>query len=99
MAKKILIAWRHDVWLRGLTVVAILLIVIAFWIPPTAVIDGSILAAVGEIAGIMAIIELDKALDKGIDATVKHNNTELSVSNPDKEEKEKTQLHHYETNE
>ena len=88
MAKKILSAWRHDIWLRGLTIVAIALIIAAFCVPPTAVIDGSVLAAVGEIAGIMAIIELDKALDKGVDATVKHKDTELKVSNPDKDENE-----------
>lgn len=96
MGKKIIIVWRHDIWLRALTVVAIALIIAAFCIPPTAVIDGSILAAVGEIAGIMAIIELDKALDKGIDATVKHNGTELTVSNPDKDENEKTLDNTYE---
>lgn len=90
MKKKIIIAWRHDIWLRILTVAALALIITAFWVPPTAKIDGSVLAAVGEIAGIMAIIELDKALDKGVDATVKHRDTELKVSNPEKDEIEKT---------
>ena len=96
MKKKIIIAWRHDIWLRILTVTALALIIAAFLVPPTAVIDGSILAAVGEIAGIMAIIELDKALDKGVDATVKHRDTELKVLNPEKDENEKIEDKTYE---
>lgn len=75
--------WHHDKWLRILTITSILLIVGAFFVPPLAVIDGSILAAVGELAGFGAIWQVSKAIDKGVDASVKHNDTEILVKNPD----------------
>lgn len=81
--KKLRYIWHHDKWLRILTITSILLIVGAFFVPPLAVIDGSILAAVGELAGFGAIWQISKAIDKGVDASVKHNDTEISVKNPD----------------
>lgn len=44
-----------------------------------AVIDSSVLAAVGELAGFSAIGVVIKALDKGAKASVRHNSTEVSV--------------------
>lgn len=81
--KKLKIIWRNDVWLRILTITSISLIIGAFFFPPLAIIDGSILAAVGELAGFGAIWEINKALDNGVDASVNHNGTEISVKNPD----------------
>lgn len=75
--------WHHDIWLRILTITSIVLIVGAFFVPPMAIIDSSILAAVGELAGFGAIWEVSKAIDKGVDASVKHNDTEITVKNPD----------------
>lgn len=75
--------WHHDKWLRILTITSISLIVGAFFVPPLAVIDGSVLAAVGELAGLGAIWQVSKAIDKGVDASVKHNDTEIQVKNPD----------------
>ena len=64
---------------------SIALLVAAFICPPTAVIDKSILAAVGELAGFAAIGTVIKALDMGAKASVKRGDTELIV-NADKEE-------------
>lgn len=75
--------WHHDIWLRILTIVSILLISGAFFVPPMAIIDSSILAAVGELAGFGAIWQVSKAIDKGVDASVKHNDTEITVTNSD----------------
>lgn len=91
--KKLKIIWRNDIWLRILTITSILLIVGAFFVPPLAVIDGSILAAVGELAGFGAIWEVNKAIDKGVDASVKHNDTEIQVKNPDNELHQMETLH------
>lgn len=62
-----------------LTVTAILLIVTAFLLPPMAIIDSSVLAAVGELAGFGALWAFIKAMDKGLDAKVRHNNTEVLI--------------------
>lgn len=81
--KKLRYIWHHDIWLRILTIVSILLISGAFFVPPMAIIDSSVLAAVGELAGFGAIWQVSKAIDKGVDASVKHNDTEITVTNSD----------------
>ena len=57
-----------------------LLIIIAFFIPPTADIDQSVLIAVGEINGFAALGAVIKAIDKGRSASIKHNGTELDIT-------------------
>lgn len=81
--KRLRYIWHHDIWLRILTITSILLISGAFFVPPMAIIDSSILAAVGELAGFSAIWQVSKAIDKGVDASVKHNDTEITVTNSD----------------
>ena len=69
--------------------IGLLLIIIAFFIPPAAYIDKSVLYAVAEINGFIALGAVIKAIDKGVDATFKHNGTELDItSNKDEEEGE-----------
>ena len=69
--------------------IGLLLIIIAFFIPPAAYIDSSILIAVGEINGFIALGAVIKAIDKGVDATFQHNNTSVTITNnEDKEEGE-----------
>ena len=69
--------------------IGLLLIIIAFFIPPTAYIDQSVLIAVGEINGFAALGAVIKAIDKGSSATFHHNGTEVTInSNEDKEEGE-----------
>lgn len=71
------------------SIIGLLLIIIAFFIPPAAYIDKSVLIAVGEINGFIALGAVIKAIDKGVDATFKHNGTELDItSNKDEEEGE-----------
>lgn len=43
------------------------------------VIDGSVLAAVGEIFAFAALGTVVKAIDKGVDAQIQHNNTTVTV--------------------
>ena len=69
--------------------IGLLLIIVAFFIPPTAYIEQSVLIAVGEINGFIALGAVIKSIDKGGSATFHHNGTELTItSDEDKEEDE-----------
>ena len=73
------------------SIIGLLLIIIAFFIPPAAHIDQSVLIAVGEINGFAALGAVIKAIDKGSSATFHHNNTEVTITGneDDKEEDDK----------
>ena len=69
--------------------IGLLLIIIAFFIPPAAYIEQSVLIAVGEINGFIALGAVIKSIDKGRSASIRHNNTELTINgDEDKEEDE-----------
>ena len=69
--------------------IGLLLIIIAFFIPPAAHIDQSVLIAVGEINGFAALGAVIKAIDNGGSATFHHNGTDVTInSNEDEDEKE-----------
>ena len=55
------------------------LIIASFIVPPTGVIDPSVLAATGEIFAFAALGAVIKAIDKGVDAKVQRGNTTLVV--------------------
>lgn len=55
------------------------LIIGSWFVPPRAVIDASVLAAVGEIFGFAALATLIQAIDKGHKATITKGNTSLTV--------------------
>lgn len=68
--------------------IGLLLIIIAFFIPPAAYIDSSVLIAVGEINGMIAIGAVIKSIDKGRSASIKHNNTEVTITGDDDDKEE-----------
>ena len=68
--------------------IGLLLIIVAFFIPPAAHIDQSVLIAVGEINGFAALGAVIKAIDNGGSATFQHNNTSVTITNDEKEEDE-----------
>ena len=70
------------------SIIGLLLIIIAFFIPPAAYIEQSVLIAVGEINGFIALGAVIKAIDKGLDATFQHNNTSVTITNNDEQEDE-----------
>ena len=70
------------------SIIGVILIVAAFLLPPLSVIDNSVLIAVGEINGFIALGAVIKAIDKGVDATFQHNNTSVTITNNDNEEDE-----------
>ena len=69
------------------SIIGVILIVAAFILPPISVIDNSVLIAVGEINGFIALGAVIKSIDKGRSASIKHNNTELIINgDEDKQE-------------
>ena len=68
--------------------IGLLLIIIAFFIPPAAYIEQSVLIAVGEINGFIALGAVIKSIDKGKSATFQHNNTSVTITNNDNEEED-----------
>ena len=69
--------------------IGLLLIIVAFFIPPTAYIEQSVLIAVGEINGFIALGAVIKSIDKGRSASIKHNGTEVTITgDEDKQEDE-----------
>ena len=63
------------------SIIGLLLIIIAFFIPPAAQIHQSVLIAVGEINGFIALGAVIKAIDKGVDATFQKGDTSVTITN------------------
>lgn len=62
------------------SIIGVILIVTAFLLPPLSVIDNTVLIAVGELDGMIALGAVIKSIDKGRSASIKHNNTELTIN-------------------
>lgn len=76
----------HNFWFYFLTIIAVGLIIASFLLPPTGIIDNSVLAAAGEIFAFAALGTLVHAIDKGKTARVMHGNTSLEVGTPKERE-------------
>lgn len=66
--------------------IGVILIIVAFILPPLSVIDNSVLIAVGEINGFIALGAVIKSIDKGRTASIRHNNTELTINGGEDEQ-------------
>ncbi|MCQ2754587.1 MAG: hypothetical protein MJ231_06025 [bacterium] len=66
-------------WFYILVGISIVLIITSFLVPPLGVIDGSVLASVGELFAFASLGTLIKAIDKGKKASVTHKDTTLTV--------------------
>lgn len=66
--------------------ISIGLIVGSFFVPPTGIIDGSILAAVGELFAFAALGEVGAAIERGHGATISHGNTTIEIKKEDDED-------------
>ena len=62
------------------------LFVAGFVVPPTGIIDGSVLTAGGFIFGVAGLFTVIHAIDRGLDAKVSHGQTSLEIQNDDKDE-------------
>lgn len=63
--------------------ISIALIVAGFCVPPTGVIDGSVLKGVGELFAFATLFTFWLAILKGANAKVRHGKTSLSVGKHD----------------
>ena len=62
------------------------LLVSSFIIPPTGVIDPSVLRGVGEIFAFAVLYVVIEALQRGTDVTLHKGDVDISLNNPDKDE-------------
>ena len=63
--------------------ISLFLLVTAFFVPPTAYIDATVLAAVGEIFLWPALWAVMVAIDKGSDVKLTKGDTTIHIDNPD----------------
>ena len=70
--------------------VSIVLLITSFFVPPLAVIDGSILAATGELFAFAALGSIITAINKGMDARITHRYTSLTIGDLNNDDKEDT---------
>ena len=70
------------------SIIGVILIIVAFILPPLSVIDNTVLIAVGEINGFIALGTVIKAIDKGVDATFQKGDTSVTITNNEDEEDE-----------
>lgn len=73
-------ATLHNIWFIILTIIAVSLIIGSFFVPPLGVVDGSILASVGEIFAFAGLGTVIKAIDKGSKASVSHGSTNITIN-------------------
>ena len=78
--------FAKNFWFWFLSASSVGLLIASFIVPPTGVIDPSVLAATGEIAGMAAIGTIIFAIEKGVDAHVQHGNTSVTVGDLNKGE-------------
>ena len=67
-----------------LSLAAILLLAVGFAMPPTGVVDGSVLNAAAVLFGFAALATLMHAVDKGVGAKLEHGDTKLTIDGDDK---------------
>lgn len=78
-------AMHRNTWFYFFSGIAIILIIASWCVPPMGVIDGSVLAAVGEIFAFAALGAVIKAIDKGLDAKVTHGQTSVTIGQFDED--------------
>lgn len=75
-----------DVWFYVLSGFAVAFLIAGFIVPPLGAISPSLLTGVGEIFAFAVLGTVIKAINMGVSAKLKHNNTSLIVGDEDKEE-------------
>ena len=85
MGKILKETWESNIWLRILSISSILLIIASFFVPPLGIIDGSVLAAVGELEGLGVLWILMRAVEKGTGASFKKGDVEVDIKEKEDE--------------
>lgn len=83
MAHQILRTIRSCTWFWVLLILSVGLIVASFIVPPTGVIDASVLKAVGELFAFGVLGTVIYAVDRGVDAKLSKGDTALEINSPD----------------
>ena len=78
--------WESNIWMRILSISSLLLIITSFFVPPLGVLDGSVLAAVGELEALGVLWIVLRAVGKGTGASFKKGDVEVDIL--EKENKE-----------
>lgn len=68
------------------SIAGLLLIIASFLLPPMGIVDNSILAAVGELDGLIALGAVIKAIDKGRSASFQHNGTSVTINGDEQDD-------------
>lgn len=64
-----------------MSLLSVSFLVAGFIAPPFGVIDNSVIVAVGELFGFAALSVVIKAINAGVDAKIKHKDTEIEINN------------------
>ena len=81
-------AWESNICMRILTISSLLLIIASFFVPPLGVLDGSVLAAVGELEGLGVLWIVMRAVEKGTGASFKKGDVEVDIKEKEEEASE-----------
>lgn len=81
-------------YIHTIMAISILLVIVSFFIPPTGVIEGSVLAAIGELGGLGAIFNvithIPEYLEAGHKAEIKYGGASISIEKDDDNNKEES---------
>ena len=67
-----------------LATIAVVLGITSFVMPPHGIIDASVIGFTGELFAFASLFFAWESVERGIDAKVKHGQTEIELNNPDK---------------
>ena len=71
--------WLTNIWLRILSISSLLLIIASFFVPPLGILDGSVLAAVGELEALGVLWIVLRAVENGTGASFKKGDVEVDI--------------------
>ena len=77
--------WISSVWLKFLTISSVILIIASFVIPPTGIIDSSVLMGIGELEILAGIWIIYDAIKKGTGAHLKKGDISIDIDENDEE--------------
>lgn len=71
----------HNIPFLVMAGISAALLIASFVVPPTGVIHPSVLTGIGELMGFGALWLAFVAIERGVDAEFKHNNTSIKLTN------------------
>lgn len=74
------------------SIIAVVLIVASWFVPPIGAIDGSVIAATGEIFAFAALWTVIKAIDKGTNASIRKGDVSVTINKDGNNQSEETEI-------